>query len=313
MTDQITFSLFSDLHWRKGDWSQCEGRLDAILGRAAREKAEFVIHCGDFCHDVAAARDMIARYAAAPVPAWHVMGNHEFENSSSLAEVLSAFGMERNFYAFDVRSFRFVALDTNYHHSPDGTVKHYADESAWEKCHQQELLLPPEQEEFLIESIAAAPGPVCVFSHGSFLRPPEAGGIAGGAAIVRRAGEARGGRPVMWFNGHYHRNALFLRDGMAFMEVNTTTSLWTDETHSAFPPELMAREPTACHSILFSDPVHAIVRLSTDGEVEIEGQRGGWFMGVSPVSLGIDATDRFGLPPDPNVLSAKFRNSTFQV
>ena len=69
MTSSISFSVFSDLHWREGDWASCEARLSAIIDRAVRSKAEFLIHCGDFCHDVAAARAMIAKYAAAPIPA----------------------------------------------------------------------------------------------------------------------------------------------------------------------------------------------------------------------------------------------------
>ena len=68
MNDTIIFSVFADLHWREGDWTWCEARLDAIFARALRERAEFIIHCGDFCHDVAAARGMIAKYAAAPHP-----------------------------------------------------------------------------------------------------------------------------------------------------------------------------------------------------------------------------------------------------
>ncbi len=306
MNDSITFSVFADLHWREGDWAWCEQRLDAIFDRALRSRAEFVIHCGDFCHDVAAARGMIAKYAAAPLPAYHVMGNHEFECSDSLDEVLRAFALPRNYYAFDVRGFRFVALDNNYHHGPDGNLKHYADESVWSKCHQDEVVLPPEQVEFLREAIATASGPVCVFSHASFLFPPDRSGVVNGRDIVRMADEARGDRPVMFFNGHYHRNELIIRDGMAFFDVNTTTSTWSDKEHHAYPPELMAKCPTSCHSMLNAVPVHAIVRLDTDGNVEIDGMTGAYYLGISPESIGIDTTDAAGRKFTPNVLSAKF-------
>ena len=306
MTDSVTFSVFADLHWREGDWSGCEARLDAIFDRAVRSKAEFVIHCGDFCHDVAAARGMIAKYAAAPLPAYHVMGNHEFECSNSLEEVLEAFSLPRNYYSFDVRGFRFVALDSNYHHGPDGVLKHYADESVWSKCHQDEMLLSQEQVEFLLDAIRTAPGPVCIFSHARFQYAPGMRGIGHSREILSRAEEARAGRPLLWFNGHHHRNQLLVRDGMAFLDVNTTTSSWTDTPHHAYPPELMAQCPTACHSLLNAVPVHAIVHLTMDGEVEIEGMKGAHFMGITPESLGLDTTDGDGLKFETDVLSAKF-------
>lgn len=307
MSDSIVFSLFADLHWREGDWAGCEERLDAIIRRAADEHAEFIIHCGDFCHDVAAARGMIAKYAAAPIPAYNVMGNHEFECSSSLGEVLHAFSMASNYYSFDVRGFRFVALDNNYHRGADGKLKHYADESVWAKCHQDEMAVPPEQVEFLRDAIATAPGPVCVFSHASMHLPKECHGICNGAEIVRMADSLRNGRPVLFFNGHHHRNELTVRSGLAFFDVNSASSLcWVDGEHHAYPPEIMARNPVSCHSFLNASPVHAIVRLSMDGEVEISGMRGAPFLGVDPEALGFDTTDRAGRKFDVNVLSAKF-------
>ena len=307
MSDSVTFSVFADLHWREGDWSWCEARLDAILDHAVREKAEFVIHCGDFCHDVAAARAMIAKYAAAPLPARHVMGNHEFECSDSLEEVLRAFSMTSNFYSFDVRGFRFVALDNNYHHGPGGVLKHYADESVWAKCNQDEMLLPPEQVEFLAEAIRTAPGPVCLFTHARLKYAPGLRGIDNSAEILRLADKARAGRPLIWFNGHHHRNRLVVQGGMAFFDVNSASSDWTVREHHAYPPEIMAKNRWSCHTLLNAEPVHAIVRLSMDGEVEISGMKGAYFMGVTPESIGIDAPDVDGLKFDADVLSASFK------
>ena len=308
MNDTIIFSVFADLHWREGDWTWCEARLDAIFARALRERAEFIIHCGDFCHDVTAARGMIAKYAAAPVPAYHVMGNHEFECSGSLGEVLAAFGMKRNYYSFDVRRFRFVVLDNNYHCGPDGKLKHYADESAWAKCHQEgDIFLPPEQVEFLLDAIRTAPGPVCLFFHARLKYAPGIRGIANSREVLAAADKARAGRPLLWLNGHHHRNQLLVRDGMAFLDVNSASSDWTHKPHHGYPPELMAKCHVACNTLLNAEPVHAIVRISMDGEVEIEGMKGAHFMGITPESLGIDTTDSDGLKFETGVLSAKFK------
>ena len=308
MSGSVSFSVFADLHWREGDWSSCEARLDAIVERARCAKAEFVIHCGDFCHDVAAARGLIAKYAAAPVPAYHVMGNHEFECSSSLEEVLAAFSLPRNFYSFDVRGVRFVVLDTNYHHGADGALKHYADESVWMKCHQDEVALPSEQVEFLRKAVATAPGPVCVFSHASFLFAPECGGVANGREVVDMVEKTRACRSVLFFNGHYHRNELVVRGGVAFFDVNSASSLtWVDGEHHAYPPEIMEKSPVSCHTFLNAEPLSAIVRLTMDGGVEIEGMRGAFFCGADPEALGFDTHDKQGRRVDCDILSAKFR------
>ena len=94
---------------------------------------------------------------------------------------------------------------------------------------------------------------------------------------------------------------------MAFLDVNSASSDWTHKPHHGYPPELMAKCHVACNTLLNAEPVHAIVRLSMDGDVEIEGMKGAHFMGVTPDSLGIDTTDPDGLKFETDVLSAKFR------
>ena len=160
----------------------------------------------------------------------------------------------------------------------------------------------------LRNAVATAPGPVCVFSHSSFLFAPDRGGVANGRDVVAMVDAARAGRPVLFFNGHYHRNELVVRGGMAFLDVNSASSLtWVDGEHHAYPPEIMAKCPVSCHSFLNAEPVNAIVRLTTDGDVEIEGMRGGFFCGADPEALGFDTRDKNGRKVDPDILSAKFR------
>ena len=57
--NKVKFSVFSDLHYRVGDWNWATQRLEEILKRAKDESSRFIIHCGDFCHNVHAAREII--------------------------------------------------------------------------------------------------------------------------------------------------------------------------------------------------------------------------------------------------------------
>ena len=78
---QVKFSVFSDLHYRDGNWNSAAERLEQVLERAEREKVDFIMHCGDFCHNVITAKPVIDRYNSFPVPAYHTVGNHDFEQT----------------------------------------------------------------------------------------------------------------------------------------------------------------------------------------------------------------------------------------
>ena len=113
----VRFSVFSDLHYRDGNWNQASERLDSIQKRAAENKVDFVIHCGDFCHNVVTGKEIIDRYNHFSIPSYHTIGNHDFEQTDGLEIVCRAFGMKNSYYSFDVNSFRIISLDTNFYRS----------------------------------------------------------------------------------------------------------------------------------------------------------------------------------------------------
>lgn len=302
---QVKFSVFADLHYRDGNWNSAAERLERVLERAEREKVDFIMHCGDFCHNVMTAKPIINRYNSFHIPAYHTVGNHDFEQTDGLAVVLEAYRLgDRSYYRFDRNGIRMISLDTNYHRSEEGTLQHYGDESAWEKCHQTGLLLSPEQMEFLRDSVATAPGPCVIFSHESAILPY---GLINGPEIRAMLREAQGKHPVLWINGHHHRNRLQLTEGIAWFDLNSTTSVWVNKSHHAYPDELMKKCPVSDHELLYGAPVHAVVTVSEDGTFRIEGMSGMPYLGITPAMIGEPEQDRNGLPFDTNVLSAYFR------
>jgi len=302
----VKFSLFSDLHYRVGDYNWASKRLEAILERAEKNSVDFVMECGDFCHDVVRAKPIIDRYNNFKIPTYHAVGNHDFESTKTLEAVVDAYKMTRgNFYYFDKGSLRFIVLDTNYFINKKGEFEHYAASSAWDKCHQTMAVITPPQIEMLKRAVSTAKGMCVVFSHNGIRTADPEKGITN-AAEVLGIFAANPSIPILWINGHWHRNNLRLDDGIAFFTINTPTSDWLGGSHNAYPPEIMNSSPLAKREILFDVPVNAIVTVWPDGEVLIEGMKGATFMGLTPEDLGASSYSA-KLPFDPNVLSAHFK------
>lgn len=302
--NQIKFSVFADLHYREGNWNRAAERLEEILARAEQEKVDFIMHCGDFCHNVIAARPVIDRYNRFPIPTWHTMGNHDFEATDTVEAVTGAYRMEgKSYYFFDRNGFRLISIDTNFHHAPDGSIIHYASSDAWTKCHQKELLIPDEELQFLRSAIRTAPGPCIVFSHGSVVRPDSVTNREEALDLLRQ----EPGKVLLWINGHHHRNNLRIVENIAFFELNSTTSEWINVPHQAYPAELMAKFALSNHELLFEKPVHAVMTVKEDGEIQIDGMRGGMYLGVTRPMTGNPEFDSVGLPCDASVLSAHFK------
>lgn len=87
----------------------------------------------------------------------------------------------------------------------------------------------------------------------------------------------KGGRLLLWINGHHHRNNLVLRDDIAFFDLNSTTSTWINHTHHAYPAELVAKFAQSEHELLYTEPVHAIVTLTDRGRSGSKACRAAFF------------------------------------
>ena len=176
----MKFSAFSDFHHHPGVF--LNGTLEdwrVIRRRAEESGAEFIIHAGDLCHGPSLVPDFIAEVNASPIPVYHCLGNHDSDRTS-YAETLKAYNMPDGHYFFECGGYRFVICDPNYGYV-DGEYLHYdlGNYYKWPECRDY---MPPEQLDWLRETIAGAPHPCILISHESFERPD---GVKN-AAEVRR-------------------------------------------------------------------------------------------------------------------------------
>lgn len=213
------------------------------------------------------------------------------------------------YYYYDVNGFRIVCADSNYSYNPNT--------SAWEHNPTGSYGTPdgnqygnsfgPVQLAW-IESVltdAADRGLHCIFfSHASvsgiWSSSPDAEAVR---EIFVKANDVCDGTVLMAINGHLHKNHVQKREGVLYLDMNTvhnglwsgdqTTGHYTDQT---FPQATYDNEGNKTGSVqkkvseltqaintwFFTEPLSAVVTVSSDGTIEIEGSTTTWLDGIVP-------------------------------
>lgn len=307
---KVKFSVFSDLHLGRGMRKDCEEfwyeggdrRLDAILARAERENVDFIIHCGDFCHNPHAEAAALEKYNHFKIPTYHALGNHDMD-TLSLEEVVAAYEMPNEYYYFDKNGFRFIVLNENYCRV-DGEDIPYSKGNYYKLGPYRDYISAP-QVKWFEETVMQSPYPIVVLSHGS-LSLEGANAVKNREEvldIIRRA-HASGKRVLMCLNGHLHMDYMRIYEHVCYLDVNSASMFWYTPPHHLFPEEYHEKHYGAQSLCIYNDPVHAVITISDDGMIEIEGMQSSFF-------CDIDAQTAFGTSVveerrvTPHVLSEK--------
>ena len=111
----MKFFLFADFHYAPGIFRG--GDMDALRlfqRRAEEEGCDFMIHLGDYTNNCRPEHmEMIHAYQDFHIPSYHVIGNHEADNSP-YEKVLENYRLENGYYYFDCKGYRFIVTNPNY-------------------------------------------------------------------------------------------------------------------------------------------------------------------------------------------------------
>lgn len=303
---KVKFSVFADIHIEDHWAPDSLGRLQSILDRAKRAQVDFVIHCGDFCTPPDYP-EALSIYNGFDLPTYHVLGNHDFDKRSH-EEVIRAFGMESGYYYFEKNGFRFIVLDENYCRI-DGEDVGYAAGNYFKHGDCRDYI-SREQIAWLDETVMSSPFPMVVFSHGSLQREDVRGGAVRNRDEVQdifRKAHRSGKRILLCINGHYHVDYMRIYEHVCYFDVNSAT-MYTlcgkHEPHNKFGEEFHKKHPGSAHLAIYNEPLSAIVTLSDDGCIEIEGMQGSFFMGVSKEMIS-ESSCHAAIKITPSILSEK--------
>lgn len=281
---KIRFTAFSDLHYAP-EWFKSEApeRLAAIQKRAIESKSDLIVSLGDFCHMPTLSKALIEQYRNTGIPAYHVLGNHEFDHDS-LAEVVAAYGMENAYYSFVCNGFRFIALDNNSFSDYPGVYFHYSRRNYFDHGKGREYIAP-EQVEWFRETVKNSTEPCIVMSHASVDYPNQVPNRDAVLEIIRQS-QNTPGRVMLYINGHNHRNHLSVVDGTAYLDLNSATFDWVSKPHRFFPEEWYKVYECVGNQVIYSDPLSAVITLESNGDLEIEGMKSSFVCGVTREMTG---------------------------
>lgn len=135
---EITFTVFSDLHYIDGTYSSSIADLRHILNRADESDSSLILSCGDFSNDIKGSPELINTFLnhknkdGELLLAHNVYGNHELECNNSMENVTPTLTNNKNavwgdgtvgsqpkdlyigYYYFEQNGFRFVCVDNCY-------------------------------------------------------------------------------------------------------------------------------------------------------------------------------------------------------
>lgn len=213
------------------------------------------------------------------------------------------------YYYFDAEGFRFIFLDSNYSLNPATGRFEHNKEASWgaPEGNTLECSLSPEETRWLenvLDDAAEKDLSCIVTSHVSYAgirkSAPDADAVR---ALFVRANEKKKGTVLLAINGHYHTDHIDVRDNILFLDVNTAKNGWWQpekephytEAHTFLYTDYSADGKPVSASVrpldtlrmsdqtwYFDEPLSAVVEISRDGEIRIEGSRTHWMYGIAP-------------------------------
>lgn len=325
--NKITFTVFSDMHYKKGMYATTVGDLKAVIKRAKESSSEFVLHGGDMCNDYIGSPELITTYLNSGIPVYGVYGNHELESPDNSMDKVTplltndkdvVWGTEDGkigdgsvaYYHKDIKNFRLIFTDTNYSFNPKtGEWEHNTTCSYGPPAgNMYGNSLGPVQfawlEKLLISS--AKEGRKCIIvSHASYIEEISNGTPDHIAVeqLFARVNAMKKGTVMLAINGHYHTNRSFEKAGILYFDMNTTRNCWwqgVKEPHyvegQGFECEALDEEGNITgtfhkdYSELWmsgntwfsEDPLSAVITVTDEGEITIEGCESRWVYGLVP-------------------------------
>ena len=249
---KLTFTLFSDFHYKEKMYPNTIADLNSILKRADDSNSSFIMSAGDFCNDANGSPELFNTYLnyyteeGDLLLAYNIYGNHELETKGNTMENVTdkltndksvVWGTATGeydpyiaYYYFESEGFRIVCIDTQYSFNP--TTQEYEHNYSGSYGAPSTNTLPrslgPVQLEWLEKVLTEAAEediPCIVVGHDRFFdfglttTSSDADTVRG---IFKKVNDMNPGTVLMCINGHVHADNQGVSEGVFYFDTNCT-------------------------------------------------------------------------------------------
>ena len=215
------------------------------------------------------------------------------------------------YYYFEAKGFRIVCLDSNYSRSEERQAWEHNLPGSWgaPEGNQKVNSLGPVQLAWLdgvLTDAAEKRLPCIVVSHEGFStlgkNSPDSEAVRG---IFKKVNEIRSGTVLMAINGHWHTHNIKIEDNVFYLQMNSTRCCaenycnrnlphhysdqltynefagYGENGEMLFEPKPIVSAARVNSVWYFQEPLNAIITVTKDGKITMEGMETDWLDGVA--------------------------------
>ncbi len=197
------------------------------------QNLDFVIQLGDLVdQDMESFDPMLKIWAKIKAPKYHVMGNHELQDTAPVEQVMQKLSLKKPYYDFKYKNWRFVVIDTvelNVFSHPQDSAEHKLAQDKLDELkqgkHSNALpwngMMSKEQHLWIEKTISDAEKngeKVVVFGHYPFISPEPALTAWDGEKMARALRYHK--NFVAYICGHDHSGGYLFYEGKHFLIMN---------------------------------------------------------------------------------------------
>lgn len=303
----MKFLVFADYHFYPKHYINHGLEGLRTLQRVAEEKGcDMILHLGDFTHGPNTVKEFVDEYNNFHIPSYNCLGNHDTE-LCSVEEAVKAYNMPDVHYTVDKGGYRFIFADTSYYFDGESYVPY--DKTNYFAFPDTRETLPPEEIEFIRQSIESSPYPCILCSHASFERYDD---VKNGHLVREIIDEANKKKPhsvIMCMNGHRHKDHTSIINNVIYQEITSPAFDCAGcppmPPHDKFKKEDYEEYCYAGYIICPEDLLYYVVTLEGT-TVTVEGSEPSrMYCGVGHKELGMAEYDKMGRMYTPYVGSYK--------